>query len=42
MDTVHSFGSERLKDDATLAVITYKKPGGSAKVVRDPARLRVP
>lgn len=42
MESVHSFGSKRLKDDATLAVISYHRPGGSSKVVRDSGRLHVP
>jgi sigma-B regulation protein RsbU (phosphoserine phosphatase) len=42
MNTVHRFGSERLKDDATLAVVGYAKPGRSPKAARDEGDLRVP
>ncbi len=39
MNTVHVFGSERLKDDATLAVVTYSSSDRAAKH-GDAGRLR--
>jgi hypothetical protein len=35
MNSVHGFSSERLKDDATLAVIAYTRTGHSSEAPRD-------
>ena len=41
MNTVHSFGAERLKDDATLAIVTYDGVDRSPEADANAGRLRV-
>jgi sigma-B regulation protein RsbU (phosphoserine phosphatase) len=41
MNSVHGFSSERLKDDATLAVIAYTRTGHSSEAPRDDDRFNV-
>ena len=41
MNTVHRFGSERLKDDATLAVVTCAEPSRSAEATQDADQVRI-
>ena len=42
MNSVHAFGSERLKDDATLAVITFRGSSSPSETTHDDAdRLQV-